>query len=238
METSNFGTGMPSQEEMASRNFWFQQHFYPKADFFMYSSWRILGEITPTDQVLDIGCGYNVYKLALGDRVYGIDPAVNPGQKYILPKNGSGEHEPHPSWNKEYSKELTRIDNHGSGIGPDEKISWDDYVPHKEFNVFLCLGVLQYGSEEYVESQVKKLADTCKSGNRVYWRQNPSSGDIYFDIKGPIDPTIKSNKELMKLTHFPWTFEKNYEWAKKYGFEIADIRQDTNNRIYSKWIKI
>ena len=123
------------------------------------------------------------------------------------------------------------IDKHGSGIGPDEKISWDDYEPHKEFNVFFCLGSLQFGSETYVEWQVKKLAETCKTGNRVYWRQNPGS-----QTDNP-HPDKKDENGNWRVRHFPWTFEKNHEWAEKYGFKILDLRWDTNNRIYAKWIK-
>ena len=223
--------GMPTEEEKASRDFWFGSYFHPKQDCFIYSSWRILSEITPEDQILDIGCGYNVYKPALGDRIYGIDPAFDPGQEYEIPetsnfktKKGSGEHDPLPHG-------YGLVDKHGSGIGPDEKISWDDYVPHKEFNVFFCLGSLQFGSETYVESQVKKLAETCKAGNRVYWRQNPGS-----QTDNP-HPGKKDKDGNWRVRHFPWTFEKNHEWANKYGFKILDLRWDTNNRIYSKWIK-
>ena len=189
---------------------YFGKSWQPKHDLYTYSSWRILGQIKPNDQVLDIGCGYNIFKNALGDRLYGIDPCVQKGATY------------------EYTEETNfngkLVESHGSGRGPDEVIAWEHYTPHKEFNVFLCLGSLNFGDTDYVEAQIKKLADTCKPGNRVYWRQNPGRSD--HPHKG---------KEVVKF--FPHSFEQNQIWCDRYGFELKECKWDDNNRIYAVWIK-
>ena len=44
------------------------------------------------------------------------------------------------------------------GIDPafdqaDKLVTWEDYKPHKEFNVYLCLGSLNFGTTAEVEKQ-------------------------------------------------------------------------------------
>ena len=145
----------------------------------------MLQQFRPNDKILDIGCGYNLFKERLGDRLYGIDPAI---------------------------------------AEADEIVSWEDYVPKQEFNVYLALGSLNFGTEEEVEAQIKKLADVCKKGDRIYWRQNPGTGDHPW-------------KGVEQVRFYPWSIEKNYEWADKYGFWVRECREDTGNRIYAEWFK-
>jgi hypothetical protein len=145
----------------------------------------LLQQFRPNDKILDIGCGYNLFKERLGDRLYGIDPAISEA---------------------------------------DEIVSWEDYVPKQEFNVYLALGSLNFGTEEEVEAQIKKLADVCKKGDRIYWRQNPGTGDHPW-------------KGVEQVRFYPWSIEKNYEWADKYGFWVRECREDTGNRIYAEWFK-
>ena len=63
-----------------------------------------------------------------------------------------------------------------------------------------------------------------KTRDRIYWRQNPGTGDHPW-------------KGVEEVQFYPWTIEKNYEWAKKYGFTIIDCKLDSGNRIYAEWIK-
>ena len=98
------------------------------------------------------------------------------------------------------------------GIDPynvlaDELVSWEDYVPSKEFNVYFVLGSLNFGAEEVVERQVAKLAEITNKGDRIYWRQNPGTADHPWE-------------GVEEIQFYPWTIEKNYEWAKKYGFYV------------------
>ena len=166
---------------------YFKNIWKPNYSKFEYSGWALLTQIRPNDVILDIGCGYNLFKERLGDKVYGIDPANDKA---------------------------------------DEVVSWEDYQPHKEFNVYFALGSLNFGSEEQVEKQVAKLAKVTKKGDRIYWRQNPGVGDHPW----------KEVKEVQD-TFYPWTIEKNYEWANKYGFYIKECKMDTGNRIYAEWFK-
>ena len=45
----------------------------PDYSKFKKTGWKLLNKLTQDDVVLDIGCGYNLYKEKLGDRLWGID---------------------------------------------------------------------------------------------------------------------------------------------------------------------
>ena len=92
---------------------YFKNNWKPDYDKFEYSGWKLLQQFRHKDKILDIGCGYNLFKERLGDRLYGIDPAI---------------------------------------AEADEIVSWEDYVPKQEFNVYLALGSLNFGTEEEVEA--------------------------------------------------------------------------------------
>jgi hypothetical protein len=164
---------------------YFKDSWKPDYSKFEYSGWQLLEQFKPNDQILDIGCGYNLFKEKLGDRLYGIDPANNLA---------------------------------------DEVVSWEDYVPKQEFNVYLALGSLNFGTEEEVEAQIVKLRDVTKMGDRIYWRQNPGTGDHPW-------------KGVDQVRFYPWSFLKNKEWCIKYHFKLHKIKQDTGNRIYAEWIR-
>ena len=164
---------------------YFANNWQPDYTKFKYSGWALLDKIKENDQILDIGCGYNLFKKHFGNRLYGIDPANNKA---------------------------------------DQVIAWEDYKPHKKFNVFFILGSINFGDEKYVESQIAKLSRETKTGDRVYWRQNPGTGDHPW-------------KDTEQINFYPWTFNKNKEWANKYDFTINELLQDTGNRIYTEWTR-
>ena len=169
---------------------YFKDSWKPDYDKFEYSGWKLLQQIRPKDEILDIGCGYNLFKDKLGDRVYGIDPANDKA---------------------------------------DQMIAWEDYTPiaragRSRFNVYFALGSLNFGTEQEVEAQIKKLSEVTEKGDRIYWRQNPGIGDHPW-------------KGVENVRFYPWTIEKNYEWADKYGFWVRECREDTGNRIYAEWFK-
>ena len=164
---------------------YFKSNWQPDYTKFKYSGWALLDKIKEDDQILDIGCGYNLFKKHFGNRLYGIDPANNKA---------------------------------------DQVIAWEDYKPHKEFNVFFILGSINFGDEKYVESQIAKLSRETKIGDRIYWRQNPGIGDHPW-------------KDTEQINFYPWTFNKNKECANKYDFTINELLQDTGNRIYTEWTR-
>jgi len=89
MDTSNI-----PQEKL---NNYYLKIWKPNFEAYEFSGWALLDKVGPHDHVLDIGCGFNLFKEKLGDRVYGIDPA-NPKA--------------------------------------DEMVTWEDYIPQKNFNIY------------------------------------------------------------------------------------------------------
>ena len=164
---------------------YFADKWQPDYTKFKYSGWALLDKIKEDDQILDIGCGYNLFKKKLGNRLWGIDPANDKA---------------------------------------DQVIAWEDYKPHKEFNVFFILGSINFGDEKYVESLVAKLSRETKTGDRVYWRQNPGLGDHPW-------------KDAEQINFYPWSFKKNIEWCKKYNFNPIVLLQDSGSRIYAEWTR-
>lgn len=164
---------------------YFRDSWKPDYSKFKYSGWALLDKVKETDQILDIGCGYNLFKEKFGDRLYGIDPANDKA---------------------------------------DEVVSWEDYKPHKKFNVYFALGSLNFGTEQEVEHQVSKLSEITTSGDRVYWRQNPGTGDHPW-------------KGVESVRFYPWSVDKNVEWCDKYSFTLKEILEDSGNRLYAEWIK-
>ena len=164
---------------------YFKDNWKPDYSKFKYSGWALLDKIKKDDEVLDIGCGYNLFKEKLGDRLWGIDPANDKA---------------------------------------DEVVSWEKFVSHKPFNVYFILGSLNFGTEEQVEEQIAKLAWVTKKDDRIYWRQNPGTGDHPW-------------KGVEQVQFYPWSFKKNEEWCNKYNFKLHEIKQDSGNRIYAELIK-
>ncbi len=116
------------------------------------------------------------------------------------------------------------------GIDPafdhaDEKVSWEDYQPKRKFNVYLCLGSLNFGTIEEIEMQLEKLANITNPGDRVYWRQNTFGNDHPW------------HEDSGSVRFFPWSRDKNKQYCEKYNFTLKDIQDDAENRLYAEWIK-
>lgn len=54
---------------------YFENSWKPNYDKFKYSGWALLDKINKEQTILDIGCGYNLFKQHYGNKLYGIDPA-------------------------------------------------------------------------------------------------------------------------------------------------------------------
>ena len=64
--------------QMAQKNTlnnYFENSWKPNYDKFKYSGWELLNKIDKNKTILDVGCGYNLFKEHFGNNLYGIDPA-------------------------------------------------------------------------------------------------------------------------------------------------------------------
>lgn len=161
---------------------YFANEWKPDYNKFIYSGWKLLEKIKDNETILDVGCGYNLFKPHLGDRLYGIDPAND---------------------------------------NADEVVDIENFKSNKKWDVLLCLGSINFGDYETIDKQIEKLVTFLADDGRIYWRQNPGLGDHPW-------------KGVKDITFFPWTFDLNYVFAKKYGCQVLDCKWD-NTRIYSVW---
>lgn len=163
---------------------------------------KVAGEITDTETVLDVGCGYNPFKKIVKNLV-GIDPAID---------------------------------------AADIKTTIEDFVPQEKFDVAICFGSINFGSEKDIEKQISKVVDCLKDTGRIYWRLNPGRKDHI-------------NEEGKKINFFPWTFEKLNYFAEKFNFKQIDCHEELIDRyvempdsdipednrysirLYAKWVR-
>lgn len=64
-------------------NNYFENSWKPNYDKFKYSGWALLDKIDKNKTILDVGCGYNLFKEHFGNNLYGIDPANDEADERI-----------------------------------------------------------------------------------------------------------------------------------------------------------
>lgn len=113
-----------------------------------------------------------------------------------------------------------------TGLGrTDEAVSIEEFEPKQKFNVFLCLGSINFGTTEEIETQLEKITSMTETGDRIYWRQNTYGDDHPW------------HEESSKVRFFAWSREKNQQYCDKYNYKLNDIQDDAPNRLYAEWIK-
>ena len=122
---------------------------------------------------------------------------------------------------KKYLPNLIGIDPYNSNA--DIMVSIEEYQTTQEFDVIFCLGSINFGNQNIIESQIKKIVSLLKPGGKIYWRQNPG----YHDHE--------SNK-CKKIKFYEWTFMDNYSYAYKNNCRVEFIDEDCN-RLYAEWMK-
>ena len=100
-------------------------------------------------------------------------------------------------------------------------IDWLDYTPHKQFDVYLALGVFHFGTQEDVEKQIQHLSNVTKAGDKIYLRLNPGNTNAEW-------------QEEIKF--FPWSKDYHLHFCEKYNFEPVEWQID-NDRFYAEWIR-
>jgi hypothetical protein len=102
----------------------------------------------------------------------------------------------------------------------------EEYKTDERFDVALCMGSINFGNEDYIDSQVEKVVKLLKPTGRVYWKLNPGRPDHISD---------KCND----LPFYSWTHEHLQALADKHGYHQIDervVRDDRKVRLYAEWI--
>jgi hypothetical protein len=115
------------------------------------------------------------------------------------------------------------------GIDPafkqaDYQSTIEDFVTDQRFDVALCLGSINFGSEETIKNQIKCVVNLLKPNARIYWRCNEGRQD-------------HGNKECLAIDFFAWNVERLVKYADEFGFRLVDFRHDLNNRLYAEWTR-
>jgi hypothetical protein len=90
--------------------------------------------------------------------------------------------------------------------------------------VAFCLGSINFGSEDTILKQIDHVVQLLTPHARIYWRCNPGRQD-------------HGNEHCQSIDFFAWTPELLYQYADHFGFGVADLQQDSNNRIYCEWTR-
>ena len=120
---------------------------------------------------------------------------------------------------KERIPNLTGIDPYNNCA--DYMVDILDYrVEPESYDAIICLGSINFNSQEDIESRIARCVELLSSDGRMYFRANPG-----------ID-----HKNGPWVDIFPWNFEKCYEIAKKFDLavETFKIDQDRLFWIYQK----
>lgn len=99
-----------------------------------------------------------------------------------------------------------------------------DNSNHGRFDVALCLGSINFGSEINIRNQIACVISCLKPTARIYWRCNPGLQD-------------HGNEECKSIDFFPWTTQRLVDYAREFGFMCPLVTGDTNDRIYAEWIR-
>lgn len=139
---------------------------------------------------------------------------VKPGEKVL--DVGCGD-----NFFKDHIPTLTGIDP--ANAKADQQVSIENFVPDYKFDVAFCLGSINFGNDDVILRQIRKVVSCLDQKNaRIYWRCNPGQQD-------------HGNAECKDIEFYPWTFERQIHYADYFGFKIMELRWDTNNRIYAEW---
>jgi len=127
---------------------------------------------------------------------------------------------------------------HLVGVDPsfeqaDHQCTIQEFKTDQKFDVAVCLGSVNFGSEHDIIEQLEKINSLMKPKSRIYWRSNPGHND-------------HKNKKFEKFVIYPWSFNKHAEFAKQFEYKLSFIKWDIiqdhpagpdRQRIYAEWIR-
>lgn len=124
---------------------------------------------------------------------------------------------------KQYYTNLVGIDP--SNPKADYQLALEEYVTSDLYDSVLCLGSLNFGSEQTVKAQVQQVVNLTRPGGTIYWRCNPGLHDHPWPGQEHID-------------FFPWSIDLHKLWSEEFGCQLKFCDWDTDNRIYAEWVKL
>lgn len=167
---------------------YFKKHWKKEPVDWPYSGVDFISNLIKySDTILDVGCGYNLFKERF-PLVVGIDPAREEA---------------------------------------DYQVDIMDFHTRHRFDVILCLGSINFGTEELIRKQVDKVVSLAADECEIFWRCNPGRAD-------------HNNTFCHEVDFFPWSFSLLDELAYEHGFittfQLLEKHPTTEReRIFSRW---
>ena len=127
-----------------------------------------------------------------------------------------------------YNEFRGRIDNL-VGIDPynqnaDFQIATLDYKTKEKFDVILCLGSINFGTQDKIVREVAHCVSMLEEGGTMFFRVNPG---------------VQHDKpEAHWIEFFAWNVPFIIDLAQQLKLKILDIRDDTNQRKYFIYRKV
>ena len=119
-------------------------------------------------------------------------------------------------------KNLTGIDPYNDRA--DYKISIMDFRSNEKFDVILCLGSINFGSQDKITAEIAKTVHLLEEGGTIFFRVNPG--------------VSHTHPESRWIEFFAWNVPFIIELAEKFNLKVLDIRDDANQRKYFVYRKI
>lgn len=115
------------------------------------------------------------------------------------------------------------------GIDPyndmaDYKVSIMDFRSNEKFDVIMCLGSINFGSQDKITAEIAKIVHLLEEGGTIFFRVNPG--------------VSHDRLESRWIEFFAWNVPFIIELAEKFNLKILDIRDDANQRKYFVYRKI
>ena len=119
-------------------------------------------------------------------------------------------------------RNLTGIDPYNDRA--DYKISIMDFRSNEKFDVILCLGSINFGSQDKITAEIAKTVHLLEEGGTIFFRVNPG--------------VSHDTKESRWIEFFAWNVPFIIELSEKFNLKVLDIRDDANQRKYFVYRKI
>ena len=91
---------------------------------------------------------------------------------------------------KQYLNNVYGIDI--TDIGADEVVAIEDFKSDERFDVALCLGSINFGSEDLISKQVENLVLHMKEKSSIFWRLSEKGNTDFGKLKDVYVRTTKT----------------------------------------------
>lgn len=182
---------------------------------------KILGTYFGWDQTQGKEGGYWTQQINFKNRNTGqaLVDRITTGTKKKILDVGCGDNE----FKQFFGKQLTGIDPFNDRA--DLKVSLENYIAPEEYDIVFALGSINFGDEDTIADQVKKIVTFCKPGGMVVIRANPGIThdhpkaewiDFFEWSEEYINKFAEQNKCNVEVIGWDHPSEETIRWGNRY----------------------